>query len=146
MTSSSILVDLLLGSLAFGIGLILVARTTEPPGRIAVAAVAFHPIASLCLFYSLAIHMHQSLGEWPHVIGDQGFPQGLVVHADVASFTFGTLLAACLFVLPIAVLLCACVPRLRFALRYLGMYALTSGTTFGAMLLAPEPFLSWWWD
>jgi len=143
---SSILVDLTIGGFALGISLILLARTAEPRRRMAIAAAAFHPIASLCLFYSLAIHMHRRLGGWPRMIGDQGFPRDLVMHADLTYFTFGSLLLGCIFVWPVAVLLCVCVPRMRPGLRYLGIYALTCGAAFGAMLLAPDPFLDWWWD
>ena len=100
----------------------------------------------LCLFYSLAIHMHRRLDGWPRTIGDQGFPEALVVHADFAQLAFGSLLLGCLFVLPLAVVLCLCVPRMRGGLYYLGIYALVGLASFGATLLAPEPFLNWWWD
>ena len=146
MIDSSTLVDLTIGAFAVAIGPILGARTAEPHGRMAIAAAAFHPLASLCLFYSLAIHMHRRLGGWPRVIGDQDFPRGLVMHADLALHAFGSMLLGCIFVLPIAVLLCVCVPRIRPGLRYLGIYAVTCGAAFGAMLLAPDPFLYWWWD
>jgi hypothetical protein len=32
----------------------------------------------LVLFYSLAVHMHRSLGEWPASIGERGFPAALI--------------------------------------------------------------------
>lgn len=110
------------------------------------AAAAFLPVASLCLFYSLALHMHGRLGGWPRVIGYQDFPQGLVMHADLALLTFGSMLLGGIFVCPLAALLCACVPGLRPGLRYVGIYAFTCVVAYGAMLLAPDAFLNWWWD
>lgn len=112
----------------------------------AVAAATFHPLAALSLFYSLAIHMHRSLGEWPETIGDKGFSPDLVMHSNIAQLTFGALLLACIFIAPIAILLCTCVSRMRPGLRYLGIYTLTSGVALGAIMLAPDGFLKWWWD
>ena len=146
MTGTTLLFDVALAGFLFGIALTIGTRTGEAHGRIALTAATFPPIASLGLFYSLAIHMHRRLGEWPRVIGDQGFPRDLVVHADVAQFAFGFVLLVSIFAWPLAVLLCACAPRLRPGLRYLGIYALTCGLAFGAMGLAPDPFLDWWWD
>ncbi len=149
MIDSSTLVDLAcltLGAISVAIGPILGARTAEPLGRMALAAATFPPLASLGLFYSLASHMHRSLGGWPRAIGDEGFPPGLVMHADFALFTFGFVALGCIFFWPIAVLLCACVPRMQSGLRYLGVYALACAAAYGAMMLAPDPFLYWWWD
>ena len=146
MISPPFLVPLAVGAGLVGICLILGARVRELPGRMAIAAATFHPIAALSLFYSLAIHIHRSHGGWPETFSDKGFPQGLVMHSDLAQLTFGSLLLACIFIVPIAILLCACVPRMRPGLGFLGIYALTSGAALGAMMLAPDPFLSWWWD
>jgi len=146
MISPPFLVLLAVGAGLIGICLILGARIRERPGRMAIAAATFHPIAALSLFYSLAIHMHRSHGGWPLRLGDEGFPLGLVMHSDLAQLTFGSLLLACMFIVPIAILLCACVPRMRPGRGYLGIYTLTSGAALGAMMLAPDPFLSWWWD
>ena len=146
MIDSWILIDLAIGAVAVAIGPVLGARADAAPSRIASAAAAFHPIATLGLFYSLAIHMYRRLGGWPRVIGNRDFPEGLVIHADLAGHAYGSLLLGCIFAWPLAVLLCACVPGLRSGLRYLGIYAFTSGAAFGAMMLAPDPFLYWWWD
>ena len=127
------------------VGWLLAVRTGGPFHRAAVAAAAFHPVASFGLFCSLAIHMRRFDG-WPRVIGYEGFPPALVAHGQIALFAFETLLLGSLFVWPVAVLLCALVPRMRPALRYLGVYACTGGMAVGAMLLAPDPFLYWWMD
>jgi hypothetical protein len=140
------LVALAAGALAVAIAPILGSRSAGRRDRTAHVMAALPPIASLCLFYSLALHMHQRLGEWPRVIGDRGFPVDLVMHADVALFTFGSVVAGFLFVCPVAALLCAAVPRLRSSLRYVGIYAMTCGVAFALMQLAPNPFLAWWWD
>jgi hypothetical protein len=143
---ASFLFDLAIGACAVALGPLLGARAAARRSRLAMAAAAVHPIVSVGLFYSLAIHMHRRLGGWPRGIGDRGFPDGLALHADLASHAFGALLLGCLFSWPLAVLLCASAPRLRPGLLYLGIYGLTGGAAFGAMMLAPEPFLYWWWD
>jgi hypothetical protein len=114
--------------------------------RLAVAAVTAPALLVLALFYSLAIHMHQSLGGWPESIGERGFPPALVTHAFVASTCFSALLLTNLFLWPLAYLSCALVERTRLWLFYLGVYALASWIGFGLMMIAPARFLSWWWD
>ena len=116
------------------------------PSR-AIALVALLPgLAMLGLFYSLAVHMHQSLGGWPTSLGERGFPSSLVAHADMAMGYFSILLLVSIFAWPVALLLCAVVQRWRGGIFYLGVYALSRLLCFGAMLLAPAQFLNWWWD
>ena len=146
MIDSTTVLFLLLGAAAVVAGLILGARSTPARSRWAVAAAAFHPVVVVGLFYSLAMHMHRRLGGWPERIGDAGFPDGLIVHAHVAQGAFGALLLAVLFVLPMGLLFCACVPGLRSGLRYLGIYGCLSVAAVGVTQLAPAPFLYWWWD
>ena len=100
----------------------------------------------LTFFYSLAIHMHQSLGTWPNFIGVVGFPSALTMHGDLATKYFSILLLVSIFAWPLAFLLCLAVPRWSACLYYLGVYAFACLACFGAMLLAPSPFLRWWWD
>ncbi|HPY31888.1 MAG TPA: hypothetical protein PLT00_15455 [Verrucomicrobiota bacterium] len=100
----------------------------------------------LAFFYSLAIHMHQSLGAWPTSIGERGFPAPLITHASIATGYFGILLLVSIFAWPVAFLLCLLIRRWRVCLYYLGVYALACLLCFGAMLLAPSQFLYWWWD
>ena len=106
----------------------------------------FHPLLVVGLFYSLALHMHRRLGGWPERIGDAGFPDDLVVHANIAQCAFGALLFGTLLVLPLAFVFCACVPGTRSSLRYLGIYGLLSVVALGITQLAPAPFVYWWWD
>ena len=54
--------------------------------RITIAALP--GLVMLALFYSLALHMHQSLGGWPTSIGERGFPPALVVHSAITVNVF----------------------------------------------------------
>ena len=116
------------------------------PSR-AITCVALLPaLAMFGLFYSLAVHMHQSLGGWPTSIGERGFPSSLVTHAGMATGYFSILLLVSLFAWPVALLLCALVRRWRGGIFYLGVFALSCLVCFGAMLLAPPQYLYWGWD
>jgi hypothetical protein len=146
MIDSSTALCLILGVAAVAAGPILGARPGASRSRLATAAAAFHPVVVVGLFYSLAVHMHRQLGGWPDRIGDAGFPDALVLHADVAQGAFGALLLGGMVALPCAVIFCACVPSLRSGLRYLGVYGVLSLVAVIVTQLAPAPFLSWWWD
>lgn len=119
---------------------------TAAPSRVMTLVSVLPALLVLALFYSLAIHMHRSLGGWPDSIGMRGFPSGLVTHADVAVGSFGILLLACLTAWPVALLLSASIRPLRGAVFYLGAFAVSCLACFAAMALAPAPFLYWWWD
>jgi hypothetical protein len=98
------------------------------------------------LFYSLAIHMHRSLGVWPSSIGEAGFPPALLVHATIATSYFWILMALSILTVPVAFLLCLCVSRWRHLAPYFALYALVFGVCIAVMQLAPEPYLYWWQD
>ena len=52
----------------------------------------------ILMFYSLAVHMYQSLGAWPEVIGESGFPAALIWHSDLTMMGFTVLFfSACSF-------------------------------------------------
>jgi len=114
------------------------------PGRTVWAALP--ALLCLALFYSLAAHMHQSLGAWPTSIGERGFPPALAAHASAANAYFMALILLNLSVWPVAYLLCALIRRWRASLYYLGVHMLACLLCLGLMLLAPGPFLYWWWD
>ena len=114
--------------------------------RIGLIAAVLPALLMLLLFYSLAIHMHQSLGAWPSSIGERGFPARLVIHGHIAVNYFSIFVLVSIFAWPIAFLLCALIRRWRVCIYYLGVYALACLVCFGAMLLAPSQFLIWWWD
>ena len=100
----------------------------------------------LTLFYTLAIHMHQTLGAWPTSIGEHGFPTHLVIHASIAMYVQSALVLSIIFLLPPALVLCAVVHRWRHLLPYLGIYVMSCAVSAALMQLAPARFLYWWWD
>jgi hypothetical protein len=100
----------------------------------------------LVLFYSLAVHMDWSLGEWPASIGERGFPAWLIFHGKVTMYFFMTIIWFGMFILPFLILACLFVFELRHFARYLALSALCFGVCWGLMLLAPAPFLKWWRD
>lgn len=114
--------------------------------RIGVIVAVLPATLMLTLFYSLAMHMHQSLGAWPTSIGDRGFPAPLVTHGSIAVNYFCILALVSVFVWPVVFLLCLVIRRWRVCLYYLGLYAFACFVCFGLMLLAPSQFLNWWWD
>lgn len=100
----------------------------------------------LALFYSLAIHMRLSLGAWPTSIGHRGFPPGLITHGQMTWNFCGILMLASIWIVPVSILVCLLVrPWRRFTI-YFAIYALLYAVCWGLMLLAPQPFLHWWWD
>lgn len=98
------------------------------------------------LIASLAIHMHSSLGEWPQQIGDEGFPTPLIIHADITIGCFIFLLFANVFLLPVAIVICATIRALRTALYYLALYYFTYCCSLVMLQMMPDGFLYWWWD
>ena len=103
-------------------------------------------VLALVLFYSLAIHMHWSLGRWPSGIGELGFPPALLVHANLATTYFWFTLLLSVFVLPVFFVVCVYVSHLRPLVPCLILYAVTFGVCMGLMKLAPAPFRLWWMD
>ncbi|MGD2018254.1 MAG: hypothetical protein PVJ89_09070 [Planctomycetota bacterium] len=113
--------------------------------RSALLAALAVPISASALFFTLALHMHRSLGSWPETIGTRGFPEALLRHDGATSAAFGLLLVG-LALSPIALLLCAAAPRLRAGLSPVATFAAASVAALLLTNVAPEPFLSWWWD
>ncbi|MEO8425683.1 MAG: hypothetical protein ABI651_01090 [Verrucomicrobiota bacterium] len=107
---------------------------------------ALPSLLMLGLFYSLAIHMRYGLGAWPTSIGERGFSPSLVTHGRVTWHFCEVLFLASIFIWPAAMLVCLLVTRLRRFVVYLALYALLYLVCWGLMLLAPAPFLNWWWD
>jgi hypothetical protein len=131
-----------------GFAAIVVAFSSRPAkqSRIGFSVAVLPALLMLVSFYSLAIHMHRSLGAWPTSIGERGFPAPLATHAYIAANCFGVLMLVSIFAWPVAFLLCLAIRRWRVCLYYLGVYALACLVSFGAILLAPLQFLNWWWD
>jgi hypothetical protein len=78
-----------------------------------VGAVVVSPPGLLMLvsFYSLAIHLKESLGGWPNSIGERGFPPSLITHARVTVTLFELLLLSMILVVPVAMVVCLGVQR-----------------------------------
>ncbi len=143
--SPVLLVVLLAGVLALA-GIVVAFRMRPAQqSAVAVAIAALPALVMLLLFYSLAIHMRQSLGSWPTSIGELGFPATLTAHCGIAQDCFSFLLLSML-AWPIIFLVCLLIRRWRVCVYYLGIYALACLSCIGAMMLAPSPFLDWWWD
>ncbi len=98
------------------------------------------------LFFSLGMHMRQTLGDWPHSIGEAGFPPSLITHANVTQDCFVILLLAAVFIAPAAAIVCWSVRRWKQLALYFALFTVLFLLCWGLMQLAPEPFLNWWGD
>ena len=103
-------------------------------------------VLAVALFYSLAIHMHRTLGGWPAGIGEAGFPPVLLIHATIATSYFWILLLVSFLTVPVGILVCLLVSRWRHLVPYLVVYALVFAGSIVLMQFAPEPYLYWWRD
>ena len=141
---------LLLGMLAGVLGLVAIVISFRMQhakrSRVALAIAVLPSLLMVSLFYSLAVHMYQSLGAWPESIGELGFPVPLVAHVHIAVNYCVIFFLVCIFAWPVGFVLCLLIRRWRVWLYYLGVYALACFVCLGAMMLAPSQFLDWWWD
>jgi len=103
-------------------------------------------LLALMLFYSLAIHMNQSLGGWPERIGTDGFPQALLIHDKIQGSYISYLFLFTIFVVPAIILVCLLVSRWRHLVVYFVLYLVSLPVCYVLMQLAPEGYLYWWWD
>ena len=103
-------------------------------------------LLALLLFYSLAIHMHQSLDGWPEGIGTDGFPPALLMHDLIQGAYITCLLLFTIFVVPAIILVCLLVSRWRHLVVYFVVHLVSLPVCYGLMQLAPEGYLYWWWD
>ena len=128
---------------------IVIACRVRVPLKLTLTSVVVSSMPSLlmlALFYSLAIHMYQSLGAWPTFIGERRFSSLLTAHAYIATDYFAILLLLSVIVWPVAFLLCVIIRRWRGLVSCLGIHALSYLVCWGLLLLAPSQFLYWWWD
>ena len=103
-------------------------------------------LLALLLFYSLAVHMHQSLDGWPKSIGTNGFPTALLIHDQILSIYITCLLICTIFVVPVIILVCLLIPRWRHLVVYFVVHLVSLPLCYGLIQLAPEGYLYWWWD
>jgi hypothetical protein len=146
MASPGRLLALLAGILVLAAIVIAFRMRPAKQSPLAAAVAVLPAFLMLLLFYSLAGHMRQTLGAWPSSIGERGFPALLLAHSRAAEDWFIVLVWISMFAWPAAFLVCVLVRRWRTCVYYLGLYALACLVAFGAMLLAPAPFLEWWMD
>ena len=107
---------------------------------------ALPPLVVLVLFYSLAVHMYFSLGQWPKSIGYGGFDAALTLHGGVQFWCVMVVAAMSFYLWPVATIGSAVIPKARRFLPYLAIFAVAVLACYGLMQLAPEPFLNWWRD
>ena len=103
-------------------------------------------LGMLILFYSLAVHMYQTLGSWPTSIGERGFPTHLVTHALIAVEYSIAIALGTVFGGPLVLMACLARPSWRPLVRYLYLHVLLLGGCWLLMQLAPAEFLYWWRD
>ena len=139
----------LVGTMVFFPGLFILVTTgvvfpihvPKHLSRLGMLMAALPSVLMLLLCYSLAIHMHQSLGDWPSSIGQRGFPPELVTHSDLAEKYFMLLLYLSALAWPVAVLACLVVRRWRRFVPYFAIHASSYIVAWGLLLLAPARFL-----
>ncbi|MEI9864328.1 MAG: hypothetical protein WDN00_07180 [Limisphaerales bacterium] len=107
---------------------------------------ALPSLIMLGLFYSLALHMRWSLGEWPTSIGERGFPPSLLSHVNVTVLYFEALFLSMFFLVPAAIVVCLLVERWRRFVPYLALCSVLFLISWEFMQFAPDQFLYWWRD
>ena len=100
----------------------------------------------LGLYWSLAIHMYLSLGNWPEMIGTRGFAPALLLHTEIQSNYLAVLSLFTIFVCPVMFLLCLFIERLKKMVIYPSLQILGIPLFLLQMVLAPEGYRDWWWD
>jgi hypothetical protein len=106
-------------------------------------AIAF-PVLWLAIFYALVAHVRLALGRWPN-FGESFNGWALSAHSQATWYLAGALVAS-LYPAPLVLFGCLFFPRWRHISIYSLAYAAAMGLAFGAMLLAPSPFLNWFFD
>jgi len=112
--------------------------------RTGIIVSALPGLITLGLFYSLALHVHQSLGRWPTGTIEPGFSPWLLFHKSLAVHTFEALFLSSLLLAPVAFVVCLAVQRWRRFMPYLALYAGLFFVYCFCMQFAPDPFLYWW--
>jgi hypothetical protein len=114
--------------------------------RTGIVVSALPSLIMLGLFYSLAVHMHRSLGGWPSSIGEAGFSPSLLTHANITVLCFESLFLACFVLVPVVSIVCLLMQRWRPVVPYLALFAALFLICWGCMQFAPDQFLYWWRD
>lgn len=106
-------------------------------------ATAF-PICWILLFYMFVAHVRFSLGRWPKF--GQYLEGWLSAFYYEATMLVGLALVSSLCVIPVILIVCLCLREWRHVSFYITAYGAAVWMAMGAMLLAPHPFLNWFFD
>ena len=102
-------------------------------------------LINLAAFYSLALHMYLSLGDWPG-IGTDGFPDALLLHDTLVSYSFSFCLIFPIFVYAPLWIIFYLVKPIRLWLDKLAAFGVSCIVSTLLTQLAPSGFLYWFWD
>jgi hypothetical protein len=102
------------------------------------------PLLWLAIFYALVAHVRLALGRWPK-FGESFTDWALSGHSQ-ATWYFAGALVAMLYPAPLVAIGCLFFPPYRHVSIYSLTFAAAVGLAFGTMLLAPGPFLNWFFD
>ncbi len=116
------------------------------PPALRLVVISSPNLVMVVLFYSLALHLRLHLGDWPQSIGEEGFPSGLRLHAEIAWRFCSAWVFLSVLLVPIGMICCVVATNLRHQLRFFALYAAGWFLSVGLMAIAPRPFLNWWWD
>jgi len=101
------------------------------------------PVFGAVLFYSLVLHAHFTLNRWPS-FGEK-LPKLILFHRrcvqDFAWFLFFSL-----YLVPFLAIGSLCFRRWRHISVYAVAYAVFVALAAASVLLAPRPFLNWFFD
>jgi hypothetical protein len=89
-------------------------------------------------------HVRLALGRWPN-FGESFNSWALAAHSQTMWYLLRALVVS-LYPTPLVLMACLFFPRWRHVSIYALTYAAAFGLAFGAMLLAPGPFLNWFFD
>ena len=102
-------------------------------------------LINLTAFYSLALHMHLTLGEWPG-IGTDGFPDTLLVHYALMTYPFFISFFFPLILFGPLWILFYLIKPIRPWLDKLAAFGVSCVVSTLLNHLAPSGFLYWFWD
>src|SRR5687767_14479181 len=129
------LIALCVGSLALISAVVAFSVRPERPTLREVFLSALPAILMPVLFYSLALHMHLSLGQWPYH-GEIGFSKPLLIHSGITHFYFIILYFIGSYLWSILFLVSCAFDRFKGYRFRLGIFGGSCLVCFGIMMLA----------
>jgi hypothetical protein len=102
------------------------------------------PLSWIVYYWAFILHVRLSLGRWPH-FGETLPGSLLAFHQHTLQlWMLGMVWSLCLVAL--MAFGCLCWRKRRHITGYCLAYAVTVGLAFGALFVAPGPFLNWLFD